>query len=830
MWNPTMASFASLSRAVSASTTATHLKTLLNPEISFLQQSRLLFSYLSHRNSQAPTTTRTGNNDGHLQRLSTHNLIANSMSSLRSVSTTAGCKKSATSRAELKSSKRIVLKLGSAVITRDDECGLALGRLASIVEQVSELQSSGRQVVLVTSGAVAFGKQRLRHEVMLSKSIKQTLAPNSSSIIQMDSRACAAAGQSGLMSLYEAMFSQYGLTTAQVLVTKPDFYHDYTRSNLRGTMQELLRMNIIPIINSNDAVVPPPEEDKDLAGVRTGVISIKDNDSLAARLAIEINADLLVLLSDVDGIFSAPPGQEGASFLDTVYPGDTAFIEFKGTSRVGLGGMESKVKAANWALERGCSVVIGNGMNRDDIVLNILNGRKVGTFFTETKPTGVSPEMQAIKARDGGRLLQALTSEQRAEVIIRLADLLIERSSTIMAANRRDIDEARLSNMTGPNLSRLALTDAKLKSLSDGLRQIAATSHKNVGREIKRTLLSDGMLLRQVTVPIGVLMVIFESRPDCLPQVAALAISSANGLLLKGGKEASYSNEVLHSLVEEALEMHDAKDAVALISTREQVGDLLKMSDDIDLVIPRGSKEMVQLIQQQSEGIPVLGHSEGICHVYIDEEADLDMALKIIRDSKCDYPAACNAMETLLIHKKFRHTQVFEDILDMLRAENVKFNPGPRLARSLKFGPREADSMSIEYGGLECAVEIVDDVTGAINHVHKHGSSHTDVIVTNNEETADEFMKNVDSACVFHNASTRFSDGYRFGLGAEVGISTTRIHARGPVGVEGLLTTKWILEGSGDTVQEYAAGGSKMFVHQELEVENGEEVLESSSA
>lgn len=723
----------------------------------------------------------------------------------------------------MKTSQRIVLKLGSAVITRGDECGLALGRLASIVEQVSELQSSGRQVVLVTSGAVAFGKQRLHHEVMLSKSIKQTLAPNSTSTTLLDSRACAAAGQSGLMSLYEAMFSQYGLTTAQVLVTKPDFYHDYTRSNLRGTMQELLRMNIIPIINSNDAVVPPPEEDKDLSGV----ISIKDNDSLAARLAIEINADLLILLSDVDGIFSAPPGQEGASFVDTVYPGDTAFIAFGGKSRVGLGGMESKVKAANWALERGCSVVIGNGMNRGDIVLDIVNGRKVGTFFTETKPTGVAPELQATRARDGGRLLQSLSPDERSQIIERLADLLIERSSTILSANMRDIDNARISDMTGPNLARLSLTEAKLKNLSDGLRQIAASSHRNVGRELKRTLLADGMLLRQITVPIGVLMVIFESRPDCLPQVAALAISSANGLLLKGGKEATYSNEVLHSLVEEALDLHGAKDAVALINTREQVGDLLRMSDDIDLVIPRGSKEMVQLIQRQSDGIPVLGHSEGICHVFIDEDADTEMALKIVRDSKCDYPAACNAMETLLVHKKFRHTQVFEDILDMLRSENVKFNPGPRLARSLKFGPQEAESMSIEYGGLECAVEIVDDVDAAINHIHKHGSSHTDVIVTNNDEAAEQFMKNVDSACVFHNASTRFSDGYRFGLGAEVGISTTRIHARGPVGVEGLLTTKWILEGSGDTVQEYGAGGGKSFVHKEMEVE---EIPEAATA
>ncbi|XP_071479465.1 delta-1-pyrroline-5-carboxylate synthase-like [Diadema antillarum] len=793
----------------------------LHEESNCLYQSQLLARKFSHLES-SNESHRSGYGNI-LSDCSTHKLVAGSVSALRSVSTTSLVKKPAVSRAELKHCKRIVLKLGSAVITRGDECGLALGRLASIVEQVSELQSSGRQVLLVTSGAVAFGKQRLHHEVMLAKSIKQTLAPNLRTNPLLDSRACAAAGQSGLMSLYEAMFAQYGLTTAQVLVTKPDFYHDYTRSNLRGTIQELLRMNIIPIINSNDAVVPPPEEDKDLAGVRTEVISIKDNDSLAARLAIEVNADLLVLLSDVDGIYSAPPGLEGSSLLNTVYPGDTAFITFGGKSRVGLGGMESKVKAANWALERGCSVVIGNGMNRDDIVLNIVNGRKIGTFFTETKPTGVTPENQAVSAREGGRILQALAPQERAEIIERLADLLVQRSETILAANQMDIDNARRSEMTGPNLARLSLSEAKLRNLAEGLKQIAASSYRNVGREVKRTLLSDGMLLKQVTVPIGVLMVIFESRPDCLPQVAALAISSANGLLLKGGKEATYSNEALFSLVEEALETHGAKNAIALINTREEVGDLLKMSEDIDLVIPRGSKEMVQLIQEQSEGIPVLGHSEGICHVYIDAEADLEMALQIVRDSKCDYPAACNAMETLLIHKAHRHTQVFEDILDMLRSENVKFNPGPRLARSLKFGPKEAQSMSMEYGGLECAVEIVDDVEAAISHIHRYGSSHTDVVVTENEETAERFLSSVDSACVFHNASTRFSDGYRFGLGAEVGISTTRIHARGPVGVEGLLTTKWILEGSGDTVQEYTEGGPKSFLHQELEPESQEE-------
>lgn len=737
--------------------------------------------------------------------------------------------RSAAFRSDLKHCRKIVVKLGSAVITRDDECGVALGRLASIVEQVSELQLSGRQMLVVTSGAVAFGKQRLQHEVMLSQSMRETLIPSNEKVQSLlDPRACAAAGQSGLMSMYQSMFSQYGLATAQVLVTKADFHHDYTRSNLRATISELLKMNIIPIINANDVIAPPPEPDLDLHGV----ISIKDNDSLAARLAVEVNSDLLILLSDVDGIYSGPPEEEGSRLLDIMYPGDVVGVRFGGKSRVGLGGMESKVKSAVWTLERGCSVVIANGMKKDDVVLNIVNGRKSGTFFTETKPAGVSPDLQATKAREGSRILQALNPDQRAEIINRLADLLLERKEVILTANKRDLNKARMSNMSTPMLARLSLNEHKLKSLSDGLKQIAASSHDTLGRILQKTLVAEDLILKKVTVPIGVLIVIFESRPDCLPQVASLAICSGNGLLLKGGKEATESNRLLHSLVEEALDMHGAKDAVQLINTREQIGDLLQLEGLIDLVIPRGSNEMVSRINRESKSIPVLGHSDGICHVYVDEKADPDMAVRIVRDSKCDYPAACNAMETLLIHKNLRDTPLFDEMLDMLRAEKVKIHPGPRLACSLKFGPAEAKSLKVEYSGLECAVEVVDGVNSAIDHIHKYGSAHTDVIVTQDEATAEHFLKSVDSACVFHNASSRFADGYRFGLGAEVGISTTRIHARGPVGVEGLLTTKWILEGSGDCVQDFSQVGPKKYIHQVLPLTSdseGDEEAETSS-
>lgn len=279
-------------------------------------------------------------------------------------------------------------------------------------------------------------------------------------------------------------------------------------------------------------------------------------------------------------------------------------------------------------------------------------------------------------ARTGSRILQALQPEERARCINILADLLESKQSDILDANNKDLEEGRKTGLAKPLLSRLSLTPSKLNSLSHGLRQIAETSLNNVGRVIRRTKLADGLELKQITVPIGVLLVIFESRPDSLPQVAALAMSSANGLLLKGGKEAANSNKCLMDLVKEALSSVGAANAISLVSTREEIGDLLSMEKHIDLIIPRGSSELVRSIQSQSKHIPVLGHAEGICHVYVDKDADLAKAMRIIRDSKCDYPAACNAMETLLIHESLMNGSFFSDICNVLQREGVSLFTG----------------------------------------------------------------------------------------------------------------------------------------------------------
>ncbi|XP_051523528.1 delta-1-pyrroline-5-carboxylate synthase-like isoform X2 [Myxocyprinus asiaticus] len=728
-------------------------------------------------------------------------------------------------RSELRQAKRIVVKLGSAVVTRGDECGLALGRLASIVEQVAMLQNQGREMMIVTSGAVAFGKQRLRHEILLSQSVRQALHSGQNQLKDMslpvlEARACAAAGQSGLMALYEAMFTQYSTCTAQILVTNLDFHDDQKRRNLNSTLHELLRMNIVPIINTNDAVVPPPEPNSDLQGVN--VISIKDNDSLAARLAVEMRADLLIALSDVEGLYDSPPGSDDAKLLDTFYPGDQQSITYGTKSRVGIGGMEAKVKAALWALQGGTSVVIANGTHprvTGHVITDIVEGKKVGTFFSEVKPAGPTVEQQTEMARTAGRTLASLDSEQRSDIICALADLLTERKDEILTANKKDMELSVSTGRLSPAmLKRLSLSSSKLNSLSIGLRQIAVSSQESVGRVLSRTRVANNLELEQITVPIGVLLVIFESRPDCLPQVSALAIASGNALLLKGGKEAANTNRILHELAQEALSIHGVKDAIQLVSTREEVEDLCRLEKTIDLIIPRGSSQLVRDIQRAAKGIPVLGHSEGICHVYVDHEASIDKAINIIRDSKCDYPAACNAMETLLVHRDLLRTPLFDQIIDMLRTEHVKIHAGPKFASYLTFSPSEVKSLRTEYGDLECCIEVVDSMHEAVDHIHKYGSSHTDVIVTENEETAEQFLQQLDSACVFWNASSRFADGYRFGLGAEVGISTARIHARGPVGLEGLLTTKWVLRGEGHTAADFSEQGSLKFLHENLPV------------
>jgi delta l-pyrroline-5-carboxylate synthetase len=439
----------------------------------------------------------------------------------------------------------------------------------------------------------------------------------------------------------------------------------------------------------------------------------------------------------------------------------------------------------------------------------------------------------AVSARDEARKLQNLPHSERKVILHAVADALEAEKGTLLAANEIDLENADRDGTDAQLVRRLKLTEAKLATLSSGIRQIADQPDP-LGVVRSKRELADGLVLSQITVPIGVLMIIFESRPDSMPQISALALASGNGLLLKGGKEAARSNEAIHKVIGDAIEKGSKgkikRDIIALITNRSQVADMLKLDDVVDLVIPRGSNQLVQYIKANTR-IPVLGHADGVCHVYVDESCtDSSAASKLIIDAKTDYPSACNAMETLLLHKNTLlanpaaqngsgSVPVAVSVLMSLRAAGVKCLGGPK---AMKMGLCDvaAEEMKREYGDLTCMVEVVDDVDEAVDWIHKYGSGHTEAIVcAEGSEVGEEFMNRVDAACVFENASTRFADGYRFGLGAEVGISTGRIHARGPVGVEGLLTTKWRLRSVGGKSCASDFGGTnpqKTFTHKEL--------------
>ena len=398
---------------------------------------------------------------------------------------------------------------------------------------------------------------------------------------------------------------------------------------------------------------------------------------------------------------------------------------------------------------------------------------------------------QAERARSAFHRLS--TRADRTRILNEIATALSERATHIFEANRRDLHEAS-TELSAPLLKRLIFDETKLRDVISGIRQVAAMEDP-VGRILQETELDTDLLLRKIQTPIGVIAMIFESRPDAAPQIASLAIRTGNAVLLKGGREATHSNAALVNVIQEVLSKHDVADAVQLVSTREQVSELLEMDDLISLVIPRGSNEMVRNIQENTR-IPVLGHADGVCHVYIDAAADVEKAMKVAVDSKAQYPAVCNAAETLLIHRDFKHSA---EVLDALQKSGVEL--------------RMESDFGHEFLDLIISVGKVASIDEAIAHIEKYGSHHTDAIVTEDVSAAKKFLEEVDSASVFWNASTRFADGFRYGFGAEVGISTNKTHARGPVGVDGLLIYKYQLIGNGHVVATYTGEQARTFTH-----------------
>lgn len=428
------------------------------------------------------------------------------------------------------------------------------------------------------------------------------------------------------------------------------------------------------------------------------------------------------------------------------------------------------------------------------------------------KNTNVINQIKHV--RETSKALAISSNASRIHALDVIAKALEENKEYIFKENEKDLALAKEAGISDAIYHRLIFSEDKLESVISGLNSLASLPDPlNKVRE-KREL-DEGFILEKRSFPIGVIGMIFEARPDALVQIAGLAVRSGNGVILKGGKEARNSNKALVTVIKDATRNIDITDGWILqLESHDDVDALLKAEGDVDLLIPRGSNKFVRYVMDNTH-IPVMGHADGICSTFVDESADLSLAANVCQDAKVQYPAACNATETFLIHRA-----IAGKFLPMLKSKfdeyNVVIHGDPEVCKYIDAIPATDSDWDTEYLNLECAVKVVADVEEAIEHVSMHGSKHTDAIITNNEVNRDRYFAEVDSADVFCNCSTRFADGFRFGLGAEVGISTSKLHARGPVGLEGLTTTKWLLLGNGERVADYSGRNARSFKHKEL--------------
>ncbi len=387
----------------------------------------------------------------------------------------------------------------------------------------------------------------------------------------------------------------------------------------------------------------------------------------------------------------------------------------------------------------------------------------------------------------------------------------------ISKANQEDLEQAKTEHLGDALIKRLVFDEEKLASVQLGLTQVAKLEDP-IGEVLERRLLDEDLLLERVSFPIGVIGMIFEARPDALVQIVSLCLKSGNGIILKGGKEAFRTNTALvASIKKSSLNSNLGQDWLTLLESHSDVSSMLKMDDAIDLLIPRGSNAFVRYVMDNTH-IAVLGHADGICHMYVDESADLDKGVACAIDSKIQYPAACNAIETLLVHKSI--AKQFVPLVSVgLQEKGVIIHGDEETSSLIPCTPYREGDYSLEYLALELNIRVVEDLNQALEHIGQYGSHHTDAIISEDKSTIRAFMRDVDSADVFANCSTRFADGFRFGLGAEVGISTAKIHARGPVGLSGLMSSKWLLSGKGQTVSTYSGPKAKPFLHAEMTCE-----------
>ena len=674
---------------------------------------------------------------------------------------------------------RIAVKIGSNVLTRQDGT-LDVTRMSALVDQIAGLYKAGMEIIVVSSGAVASGKSEITPLRTLGEVDQRQLF--------------SAVGQAKLINRYFELFRDHGIAVGQVLTVKENFASVSHYNIQRNCMAVMLENGVIPIVNENDTI-------------SLTELMFTDNDELSGRIATMMEVQALVILSNVDGLYDGDPTQPGTHLLREIMPGDdlSGYIQ-TGKSSLGRGGMQTKAGIAREVAAQGIHVYIANG-KRNDILADLMTHREdtpcthfiPAQSFVEVQKPASQWEPTFAAVRNASVKLSAFSTEDINRLLYAIADAVEEQADYILAENRKDLERMSPDN---PKYDRLKLTESRLKEMADGVRHVAELPTP-LGRTLKETIRPNGLHIRKMSVAFGVIGIIYEARPNVTLDVSALCLKSGSACLLKGGHEADCSNRALVKAIRGVLEAFgmDRHTVELLPPTREATSEMLHADKYVDLLIPRGSSALIDFVRKEAT-VPVIETGAGICHTYFDRYGDAGKGTAIIHNAKTRRVSVCNALDCLLINA--------DRLMDLpllcapLAESRVTLYADSQALQVLEgnypaelLQPATEESYGTEFLDYKMAIKTVEGIEEALMHIRRYSSRHSECIVTEDIAHAARFRKEVDAACVYVNAPTSFTDGGQFGMGAEIGISTQKLHARGPMGLEEITTYKWLIDGDG---------------------------------
>ena len=712
----------------------------------------------------------------------------------------------------------IVIKVGSNVLTRQDG-HLDTTRVSAIVDQVAWLKEQGYDVILVSSGAVACGRREVKVEHDLDTVEQRQLF--------------SALGQVKLIGLYYDLFREYGLHVGQILTMRENFDPGEQYDNQKACMKVMLENGVIPIVNENDTV-------------SVTELMFTDNDELSGLIARMMNAETLILLSNVNGVYTGNPEDKDSKLIAIVAPDCDLNQHVSAVkSNHGRGGMQSKYATAKQLQQEGIRVVIANG-ERENVLIDLIqhpeevphteflpavvdkekpatisqceavvDKEKPATIsqceavVDKEKPATISPceavekeetaTLQFEAVRKASREVALLTDDLRNKVLCDLADAINQHMDELLKENARDL---AMMDEKNPLYDRLKLTPQRLQGIAADMRQVTQLPSP-LGRILCERTLSNGLELKRVSVPFGVIGIVYEARPNVTFDVFSLCFKSGNACVLKGGKDAHHSNTAAVALIHGVLQKHglDSNAVLLLPPTHEATAQMLNAVGYVDLCIPRGGRKLIDFVRQHAK-VPVIETGAGVVNTYFDIEGDVEMGARIVRNAKTRRVSVCNALDCLLIHAG--RLDSLPALCAPLAERGVTLYADPQALQALQgsYPPHllcaaTDQSFGTEFMDYKMAIKTVASAEEAIAHIARYGSGHSECIITANASTAQMFQQRVDAACVYWNAPTSFTDGAQFGLGAEIGISTQKLGARGPMGLEEITSYKWMIKGEG---------------------------------